>query len=158
VTPAAPALLCFDGSPDAAEAIAVAGELLGPRAAVVLTIWEPVSVWEPFDPGAIVSAGVSRLGAEALGLDDIARELAQSTADHGVELAGAAGFDARARVAGGKTWRAICEAAEEIDAAAIVVGARGLSRVQSALLGSVSAAVATHAGRPTLVIPRREPA
>ncbi len=36
-----PVLLCFDGSDDAATAIAKAGELLGPRAAVVLTVWEP---------------------------------------------------------------------------------------------------------------------
>jgi hypothetical protein len=39
-----PVLLCFDGSNDAATAIAKAGELLGPRLAVVLTVWEPVAL------------------------------------------------------------------------------------------------------------------
>jgi len=39
-------------------------------------------------------------------------------------------------------------------AVAIVLGARGLSRVESILLGSVSSAVVTHAKRPVLVVPR----
>jgi nucleotide-binding universal stress UspA family protein len=37
-----------------------------------------------------------------------------------------------------------------------VLGARGLGRVESVLLGSVSAAVVIHVGRPTLVIPHHE--
>ena len=53
----------------------------------------------------------------------------------------------------GKTWRAICDVAGEIDAVTIVLGARGLSRVGSLLLGSVSSAVLVHAKRPVLVVP-----
>jgi nucleotide-binding universal stress UspA family protein len=150
-----PVLICFDGSADAAKAIAVARELLGPRDAVVLTVWEPLAVWEPYDPGAILSAGVARLYERELGLDEIARELAQEKLDKGVALARAAGFGASGQLARGKTWRAICDAAEELDAALIVLGARGLSRAESALLGSVSAAVTPHANRGVLVIPRR---
>ena len=51
-----PVLLCFDGSDDAATAIAKAGELLGPRAAVVLTVWEPAALWVPYDPATILTA------------------------------------------------------------------------------------------------------
>jgi hypothetical protein len=51
-----PVLLCFDGSNDAATAIAKAGELLGPRTAVVLTVWEPVALWQPYDPATILTA------------------------------------------------------------------------------------------------------
>ncbi len=134
---ARPALLCFDGSEDAAGAIASAGELLGPRAVVVVTVWEPVAIWEPYDPGAILSAGIAKLGSKALGLDEIANELAQEKLELGVKLAREAGFDARGLLARGKTWRAICDAAAELDAALIVLGARGLSRVESMLLGSV---------------------
>ena len=148
-----PVLLCFDGSDDAAAAIAQAGELLGPRTAVVLTVWEPVAVWEPYDPATILTAPVSKLASKALGLDEIGNELARDKADRGVALARDAGFEAHGRVEEGKSWRAICEVAEELDAGAIVVGARGLSRIQSVLLGSVSAAVVVHAHRPVLVIP-----
>ena len=147
------ALLCFDGSDDAANAIAVAGVLLGPREAKVLTVWEPMAVWQPYDPAAVLSAGVSRLSSERLGLDEIAREIAQATMQRGVELAREAGFNASGELKSGKAWRAICEAAEEIEAVPIVLGARGLSRVQSLLLGSVSGAVAAHARRAVLIVP-----
>ena len=155
-SPSPPTLLCFDGSDDAAHAIGVAGRVLGPRSAVVVTVWEPVAIWEPYDPGAVVSGAVSRLGAEALGLDEIARDLAHSTMERGVELARAAGFDANGHVASGKTWRAICDTAGDNGAVPIVLGARGLSRVESMLLGSVSAAVVAHAGRAVLVVPRAQ--
>jgi nucleotide-binding universal stress UspA family protein len=152
---ARPVLLCFDGSDGAAAAIARAGELLGRRTAVVLTVWEPAAVWEPYDPATILTAPMSKFGSKALGLDEIASEVARDNADRGVALACDAGFDVQGRIAKGKSWRAICDVAEDLDADAIVVGARGLSRVQSALLGSVSAAVLVHAHRPVLVIPAR---
>ena len=147
------ALLCFDGSDDAANAIAVAGVLLGLREAKVLTVWEPMAVWQPYDPAAVLSAGVSRLSSERLGLDEIASEIAEATMQRGIELARRAGFNAGGELKGGKAWRAICEVAEEIQAAPIVLGARGLSRVQSLLLGSVSGAVAAHARRALLIVP-----
>jgi nucleotide-binding universal stress UspA family protein len=152
-----PALLCFDGSADAANAIAVAGTLLGSREATVVTVWEPVAVWEPYDPAAVLSAGVSRLSSERLGLDEIASQIAQATMQRGLELAREAGFNVSGELKSGKAWRAICEAAEEVQAAPIVLGARGLSRVQSLLLGSVSSAVAAHANRALLIVPASPP-
>ena len=150
-SPTGPVLLCFDGSDDAADAISRAAELLGARAAVVLTTWEPVRTWAAYDPVTIISAPLSRLTSEQLGLDEIAAGVAGETVARGVELARAAGFDARGRVAEGKAWRTICAVGEELDAAVIVLGARGLSRVKSALLGSVSATVALHARQPVLI-------
>jgi nucleotide-binding universal stress UspA family protein len=148
-----PVLLCFDGSQDAVRAIAVAAQLLASRAATVITAWEPVASWAPYDPATALTAGVSRLAAKELGLDEMASDVARSTMERGVELASQAGFDAIGDVRKGKAWHAICECAKEIDAALIVLGARGLSRVQSALLGSVSATVLVHAKRAVLVIP-----
>jgi nucleotide-binding universal stress UspA family protein len=148
-----PVLLCFDGSADAADAIAKAGEFLAHRVAVVLTVWEPVRVWEPWDPLTIVSAPLGRLIAKEIDLDQIVADVAREKADHGVKLACAAGFDAVARVARGKAWEAICEVAEELNAEPIVIGSRGLGRAHSALLGSVSSAVITHAKRTVLVGP-----
>jgi nucleotide-binding universal stress UspA family protein len=150
---ARPVLLCFDGSDDAAAAIAKAGELLAPRRAVLLTVWEPVAVWEPYDPATILTAPASKLFSEELGLDELANELAREKAHRGAALARKAGFEVHGRVGEGKSWRTICDVAEELDAEPIVVGARGLSRVQSALLGGVSSAVVVHANRPVLVVP-----
>ena len=113
-------------------------------------------MWEPYDPATILSAHVSKLASNALGLDEIADELAREKMDSGVALAREAGIDVRGRVASGKSWRAICDVANELDAEPIVLGARGLSRVQSVLLGSVSAAVSVHAGRPVLIVPRED--
>lgn len=150
-----PVLLCFDGSPDAAAAISQAGKLLASRQAVVLTVWEPVAVWEPYDPATILSAPLARVASNALGLDEALEEVAREKLDEGLTLARRAGLQAEGRLARGKAWRVICHVAEELSAEAIVLGARGLSRVGSMLLGSVSSAVLAHAGRPVLVIPRR---
>ena len=147
------ALLCFDGSDDAALAISKAGSLLGPGQAIVLSVWEPVRVWEPWDPITLVSAPLGRLVASETHLDQMVAEVALDKAEHGVTLARAAGFDATARVAGGKPWEVICTVADELDAEPIVIGSRGLGRAQSALLGSVSCAVIAHARRAVLVGP-----
>jgi nucleotide-binding universal stress UspA family protein len=80
-------------------------------------------------------------------------EVALDKAEQGVTLATAAGFDATARVQGGKPWEVICAVADELDAESIVIGSRGLGRAQSALLGSVSCAVIAHARRAVLVGP-----
>jgi nucleotide-binding universal stress UspA family protein len=148
-----PVLLCFDGSDDAASAIAQAGEVLGARPAIVLTAWEPFAVWQPYDPGAILGAGLGKLVSHELRLDEIARDLAREKMEEGIALANKAGFAAEGRIAKGKPWKAICDAAEELDAAIVVLGARGLSQVASVLLGSVSCAVAVHAKRPVLIAP-----
>ena len=70
-------LLCFDGSDDAVAAIASAGRMLGPRNAVVLTVSEPVTVWQPYDPATALTAPLSKLASRALGLDEIARDVAR---------------------------------------------------------------------------------
>lgn len=151
----APALLCFDGSEDAAAAIAQGAKLLKPQRAVVLTVCEPVAVWEPYDPATILNAPLAKIASTALGLDEALEEVAREKMEQGLTLARRAGLGAEGRVAKGKAWRVICQVAAELGAEPIVMGARGLSRVQSALLGSVSSAVLAHAGRPVLVIPHR---
>jgi nucleotide-binding universal stress UspA family protein len=148
-----PILLCFDGSDDAAHAIATAGAMLEAHEAVVLSVWERAPSWEPYDPATVLTAPVSRLASNALGLDEIARDDDRERVKAGAELASRAGFNAQERIAEGKPWRVICDVAKELDASLIVLGARGLSRVQSALLGSVSSAVVHHAGRPVLIVP-----
>jgi nucleotide-binding universal stress UspA family protein len=153
---ARPALICFDGSDNAAAAITTAGEMLAARAGVVLTVWEPVGSWAPSDPATILSAPLSRLASKELDLDEISQDVARELMQRGVELATGAGFHAEGRLEEGKPWRVIGQVADEIDAEPIVLGARGLGRVESKLLGSVSIAVVFHAKRPALVIPHHE--
>ena len=148
----APILLCFDGSACAAHAIETAAALLRPGPAIVLTVREPVTTWEPYDPATIIDAGLARLSARTLGLDEIADQVAREHMQRGLELARAAGFDAEGEIATGKPWRAICDAGTRHGARAIVVGANGSSRLAAELLGSVSSAVTAHAGRPVLVV------
>ena len=136
-----PALLCFDGSDDARRAIAEGAALLGGGPALVVHVWEPLSTLmlrNPLmhSPGPLVE---------------------QATELEGARIARAAGFDAEAVCI--KTddgvWPRIVELAEERDVRAIVLAPRGLSRVGSVLLGSVSSGVAHHCRRPLLVIPPR---
>ena len=148
-----PVLICFDGSDDAAAAIAVAGEVLAPRAGVVLTVSEPVASWTPSDPATILGAPLSRLACEELNLDEVSQGVARELMQRGVELATAAGFQAEGRLEEGKVWRTIRRVADELDAEPIVLGARGRGRVESMLLGSVSIAVIFHSVRPVLVVP-----
>lgn len=121
----------------------------------MLTVWEPVAVWEPYDPATILSAPMEKLAEHALGMDDITRQLAEERATKGVELATQAGLQANGRIARGKASRAIREVATELEAEVIVLGARGLGRVGGMLLGSVSSAVAVHANRPVLIVPHQ---
>jgi len=146
-----PILLCYDASEAASAAISAAAERLSTREAVVVTAQETIAKWEPDDPRHVTSETAAKL--DLLDPDDAAAELSHDVLAKGVELARAAGFDARGRAVGGKAWRAICDLADELDASTIVLGARGLSRVQSVVLGSVSGAVASHAKRPVLIVP-----
>ena len=130
--------------------------MLAPRVGVVLTVWEPVASWAPSDPLTILSAPLSRLASRHLDLDEISQDVGRELMQRGVELATEAGFHTEGRLEEGKPWRKIREVADELGAEPIVLGARGLGRVESMLLGSVSIAVVFHAKRPVLVVPHHE--
>jgi nucleotide-binding universal stress UspA family protein len=57
-------------------------------------------------------------------------DLAHEKVEHGAALARAAGFNATARVACGKTWETICVVADEVDAEPIVIGTGGPYRAR----------------------------
>jgi nucleotide-binding universal stress UspA family protein len=147
-------LICFDGSEDAGAAITRAGALMPGQQATVLTIWQGVS-----RVASRARAGFVLSGLHIEDIDASSKQRAAEIAGRGVELARSAGLDARPRVReqGAKTWATIVALADELDAGAIVMGSRGLSGVRSLWLGSVSHAVAQHAGRAVLVVPARPP-
>jgi nucleotide-binding universal stress UspA family protein len=141
-----PILICYDGSPGAVRAIEAAATLLGPRRAVVLDVAPPIT---PAESLATLSPVVPGAAFEELNTAD-AREVAA----RGAEIARSSGFDAEGRGAlGAPTWEGVVDVADELDAAVIVVGSRGLSGLRETFDGSVSHDVAEHAGRPVLIVP-----
>lgn len=149
-TPDSPVLLCYDGSEDARQAIERAAGLLSRRPALVVTVWQPMA-----GLGSFAWSGATESMVNFVELDRAAAEDAGRVADRGVRIATEAGFEAELVTvkSTGAVWQTIIEVAERHDAAAIVLGSRGLTGMRSVLLGSVSSAIVQHAGRPTLVIP-----
>jgi nucleotide-binding universal stress UspA family protein len=144
-----PLVLCYDGSDDAAHAIERAGGLLGGRDALVVTVWHGAPAL-----GSFALAGATDSMFDFVEADRAAAERGGRVADEGVRIAEQAGLRAEplAVEATGPVWKTIVEIADRHDAATIVMGSRGLTGLQSMLLGSVSNAIVHRAARPTLVI------
>jgi len=143
----APLILCYDGSEGAKHGIQRAGDLLAPRPALVLTVWEPVFA---VGPGLGGMAGTVNFAE----LDRALAEDGGRIAEEGARIARDGGLQAEpiAVKATGPIWHTIVETADSHDAAAIVMGSRGLTVLRSMLLGSVSGGVVHHAKRPTMVV------
>ena len=146
-----PALLCFDGSDHAAEAIRRAGALLAGHDALVLSVATPAKDELSLDP---VSDLVGRLSGVYRDWDEAVAELADRQARRGCELAAEAGIHAVPLTAFGKPAATILRVADEHDAAVIVLGAGNRSTL-GGVLGSVVARVVHDTNRPVLVIPTR---
>jgi nucleotide-binding universal stress UspA family protein len=142
----APILICYDGSVDSDRAIEAAAALLGPRRAVVVAIGATMTAAESV---AAISAVVPGDAFEDLNMNG-ALEKARAGADRARE----AGFRAEPRAELVEPfWEGIVDVADEIDAAVIVLGSRGLKGIREQFDGSVSHEVAEHAGRPLLIVP-----
>jgi nucleotide-binding universal stress UspA family protein len=143
--PEGPIVFAYDGSDHAKSAIRQAAELLDTkRSAVVLTVWQPFGS-VPFFGGAATPA-LSKEVVEA-----VAKEAA-SVASEGVELAASVGFEAEpVAVEGPSAWHRIVEAADQRDAAIVVLGSHGRSGLGYATMGSIATSVAHHIDRPVLI-------
>jgi nucleotide-binding universal stress UspA family protein len=137
-------LICYDGSAEARHAIVAAGEVVAEKRAVVLNVGPPLDRAE----------SLALLAPATLDWEHVNAQSAREVAEQGTVLARRAGFDAEPK--GGvaaPVWQAIVDYAEEIDAAMIVLGSRGLSELGELVRNSVSHKVAEHAGRAVLVVP-----
>jgi len=142
----APILICYDGSADSDRAIEATAALLGPRRAVVVDIG-------PLLTGAESVAAISSV-VPGTAFEDMNMDSALEKARAGAERAREAGFDAEPRAELVEPfWQGIVDVADEIDAAVIVIGSRGLKGIREQFEGSVSHEVAEHAGRPVLIVP-----
>lgn len=146
-------LLCYDGSPESANAIARAGELLGGRRATVACVWSGPSSLMLHTPLAGPPSGPPAEGTEMI--DKPEQHRAARRADEGVRLAKAAGFDAQpvALKEDRNVWHTLRDSAADNAVDVVVVGARGRSRVAPVMLGGVSGGLVHHAPAPVLVVP-----
>lgn len=148
-------LIAYDGSDDAQAAIEQAAVLMKGQPVTVLAVWERF-----VDVVTRAGAGmpVGELDYEALdrGYENQARE----KAEEGAERARRAGLEAqgRIRVRENNIASTILADADELGAAGIVLGTRGLTGLKSLLLGSVSHGVVQHADIPVMIVPSSQTA
>jgi len=143
-------LFCYDGSDGSRTALAAAAELIKPADAVILVVWMPAAV-QLARAGSFVVA-VPNEGE----IDEQEAAFARQIAEEGAAVARTRGYSASARIAQAteSVARTIAEIAQEIDAGLVVCGQRGRGAISSALLGSVSHALAAHTKRPVLIAPQ----
>jgi nucleotide-binding universal stress UspA family protein len=145
-----PVLFCYDGSEGSKTALGAVIELIKPGDAVVLVVWMPAAV-QLARAGSFVVA-VPNEGE----IDQQEADRARQIAEEGATAARERGYNASARIAEAteSVARTIDEIAQEIDAGLIVCGQRGRGVIGSALLGSVSHALASRTKRPLLIAPQ----
>jgi nucleotide-binding universal stress UspA family protein len=144
-------LLCYDGSRSANHAISIAHATLGHKPVILLHVWNP-----PLD--VLADAFGTRSAPSrptTVELEQLSVERAQAIAEGGHEFARQLGLAVEVRVERNKTsvWRTILDVAAETDAELIIIGTRGATAVQSALLGSVSNEIVHNSDLPVLVVP-----
>ncbi|HZS32320.1 MAG TPA: universal stress protein [Methylomirabilota bacterium] len=139
--PFADILVAVDGSEHALGAVRVAARLaraLGARL-MLLTVYDAPSE-------ALGEPNYSRALTEALdGAQRVLAEARRVAVDAGAS-------ECRTEYLAGQPAGTIVSAAKTGGYDLVVVGSRGRSGLAAALLGSVSSAVAAHAGRPVLVV------
>ncbi|MFZ0250123.1 MAG: universal stress protein [Acidimicrobiales bacterium] len=149
-----PVVFCFDGSAGSRAAMRVAAGLIErPVDAVVLTVWETIATRLAL-AGAF-AAGNTTGGAD---LDAEEKSFARSVAEEGAQRASEHGYTATPLIRESFEGipHAILDTADELSARLIVCGQRGRGTVRSALLGSVSHSLASHARRPILIAPEHQ--
>jgi nucleotide-binding universal stress UspA family protein len=152
-----PVVVAFDGSPEATEAVRAAATLFRDRLLVVVTVWEPaLAIAATMTPVTEIGGGsyIPPAPEEIEAVDEAQLAHAQAAADAGVRIATEAGATAEALPVPDSTDVAhtILSIAEERDAAALVVGSRGMGRVKSAFVGSTSHKLLHETRRPVLVV------
>ena len=135
-------LIAVDGSEESLEAVRQAVSLVqrGLRAEIALVnVQEPASLLElaTQDSDAIAAAAV---------------EAGEHLMARGAALLDEAGIGYSMEVLLGEPSTVLVDMAEQLDAHMVILGARGMGAIESALVGSVSEAVISRCTRPVLVV------
>ena len=149
-----PIIFCYDGSPGSLNAMRHAGQHLRPAPALVVTAWQTILTRLETTPG-LAGAPMIFDSPEA---DEQEQQAAEQAAADGARRAAEHGFDSGhlAVQADGQLWQALVAVAEKNDAALIVCGAKGHSRIRELAFGSTSAGLLHHARCPVLVAPETD--
>ena len=144
-------MICYDGSPSAQHALALAHRSLDSRPKVLLTVWSPPARVYPDSFGFDEQPD----GVSHGRLCELVEQAAHQTADEGQQRAAELGFDVQVRVEANRSTvpQTILDVADELDSDMILVGTHGMTAVQTRLLGSVSGVVANQSHRPVLLVP-----
>jgi nucleotide-binding universal stress UspA family protein len=147
------ALVAYDGSSGAGDAVTAAGSLFpGARASVLFV--DDVRVAQEHAALARIAVPDGTLGVAARAHEQTAIARARERAARGRRLAERSGLRATAEMwPGASAWRETLPAADQLDADVIVCGSRGRGAFSRALLGSTSSSLLHHADRPLLIVP-----
>ncbi len=145
-----PLLVCYDGSDGARAALETAARELPGRTAVVAYYWQPFA-----QSNRRTAIHILELVQDATSINEGEERLAVEIAGEGAELACRAGLEATPAPARIEVPidEAVLTHADEIDAAAIVLGARSRSSLKSLLIGDLAYEVVQRATRPVLLVP-----
>jgi nucleotide-binding universal stress UspA family protein len=152
---ARPVVVAFDGSPPSRAAVHAAAGLFRDRELLIVSVWEPgLAMAMQSVPDATGVAYVPPTAEQIVTVDRLQRDHAGATAEAGAKLARDLGARAEALAVPdhADVAETVAAIAEQRDAAAVVVGSRGLGAVKSRLLGSTSRRLLHDARRPIVVV------
>lgn len=152
-----PVIVAYDGSEEAQAAVRTAATLFAARTLVVVSVWEPglALTMTATSPDQLSGLAYTAPTPETMAtVDRLERDRATDTAEAGVALARELGATAQPHPVPDEldVAETLAGVADERDAAAVVVGSRGLGRVKSRLLGSTSQGLLHHTKRPVVVV------
>lgn len=148
-------IVAFDGSAEARAAVLAAAGLFRDRPLLIVSVWEPgLAMAAQTYPDALGITYPAPSAEEVATVDRLQREHAAATAEAGAQLARGLGATAEALPVpdSADVAETVAATAEQRDAAAVVVGSRGLGGVKSKLLGSTSRRLLHDSRRPLLVV------
>lgn len=156
-TISAPALVAFDGSPEARAAVKEAAVLFAERPLLVVTVWDAglAAMSLPVTQGEVSATYMPPDPAAVVAVDKAMAHHAETTAEDGAREAREAGATAVEPIAVADQLDAadaLLSIAEERGAAVIVVGSRGYHGLKARLHGSTTQKLLHRTVRPVLIV------